>query len=144
MEAIRSKRTVAFAAVWTLKYFHENVQMVDTDAVAELELGMSDARDAATPAALHLAAAGALMLGEVDSAMDFISAAVSAQSSSVEFLAMQGWIQLKAASMPASHVSLDDANSTFVRALSLCAEEYVAFYGGRCFARLTVFVVQQT
>ena len=109
--------------MWTLKYFHEHVQMVDTDAVAELELSMSDARDAATPAALHLAAAGALMLGEVESALDFISGAVSAQSTSVEFLAMQGWIQLKAASDRATAVTLDDANSTFTKALSMCAEE---------------------
>jgi len=123
MESIRSKRTVAFAVVWTLKYFHEHVQMVDTDAVAELELGLSDARDAATPAALHLAAAGALMLGEVASALDFISAAIASQSSSVEFLAMQGWIQLKAAALRFSSVTLDDANSTFAKALSLCAEE---------------------
>lgn len=123
LEAIKSKRAVAYAAVWTLKFFHEHSTLPDMDAVAELELALADAREAATPGALHLAAMGALMLGEVSTAQDAIEAALAAQSGNAEFLSALGWVQLTAAAAESrSSDSLQSAAETFMQALSLGEE----------------------
>ncbi|CAE7571991.1 TTC21B [Symbiodinium sp. KB8] len=122
-KAIKSKRAVAYAAVWTLKFFHEHSTLPDMDAVAELELALADAREAATPGALHLAAMGALMLGEVSTAQDAIEAALAAQSGNAEFLSALGWVQLTAAAAESrSSDSLQSAAETFMQALSLGEE----------------------
>ena len=107
--------------MWTLKYFHEHSTLPDSDAVAELELALSGARESATPAAMHLAAVGALMLGDVTAAQDAAEAALSQQSSNVEFLAAAGWVQLTAATSGGGG-SLEEAAGTFMQAMSLATD----------------------
>ncbi|KAM4028837.1 tetratricopeptide repeat protein 21A isoform 2-T2 [Anomaloglossus baeobatrachus] len=94
LESIRGVPEVSLCAVMLLMYAHKKSEVVDRDAVSELETTLKETRRSAGAKALYYAGLLLWLLGRSDKAQEYVDRMLKMSNRSGEGLVLKGWLTL--------------------------------------------------
>ncbi|XP_069814949.1 tetratricopeptide repeat protein 21A isoform X2 [Dendropsophus ebraccatus] len=94
LESIRNVPEVSLCVIMLLMYAHKKSDVIDRDAVSELEAKLKETRKSAGPKALYYAGLLLWLLGRSDKAQEYIDRMLKMSHKSDEGLVMKGWLNL--------------------------------------------------
>ncbi|XP_069585880.1 tetratricopeptide repeat protein 21A isoform X1 [Ranitomeya imitator] len=94
LESIKDAPEVSLCAVMLLMYAHKKSEVVDRDAVSELEANLKETRRSAGARALYFAGLLLWLLGRSDKAQEYVDRMLKMSNRSGEGLVLKGWLNL--------------------------------------------------
>ncbi|XP_056375625.1 tetratricopeptide repeat protein 21A isoform X2 [Hyla sarda] len=94
LESIKDVPEVSICAIMLLLYAHKKSEVVDRDAVSELEAKLKETRRSAGPKALYYAGLLLWLLGRSDKAQEYVDRMLKMSNMSGEGLVLKGWLNL--------------------------------------------------
>ncbi|XP_075683454.1 tetratricopeptide repeat protein 21A [Rhinoderma darwinii] len=94
LESLKDVPEVSICAIMLLMYAHKKSEVIDRDAVSELEAKLKETRRSAGPKALYYAGLLLWLLGRSDKAQEYIDRMLKMSSRSGEGLVLKGWLNL--------------------------------------------------
>ncbi|XP_073437605.1 tetratricopeptide repeat protein 21A isoform X3 [Dendrobates tinctorius] len=94
LESIKDAPEVSLCAVMLLMYAHKKSEVVDRDAVSELEATLKETRRSAGAKALYFAGLLLWLLGRSDKAQEYVDRMLKMSNRSGEGLVLKGWLNL--------------------------------------------------
>ncbi|KAM3929225.1 tetratricopeptide repeat protein 21A [Leptodactylus fuscus] len=101
LESIKDVPEVSLCAIMLLMYAHKKSEVVDRDAVSDLEEKLKETRRSAGPKALYYAGLLLWLLGRSDKAQEYIDRMLKMSNRPAEGLVLKGWLSLTPGTSPA-------------------------------------------
>lgn len=94
LESIKDVPEVSLCAIMLLMYAHKKSEVIDRDAVSELEAKLKETRRSAGPKALYYAGLLLWLLGRSDKAQEYVDRMLKMSNRAGEGLVLKGWLNL--------------------------------------------------
>ncbi|XP_075068271.1 tetratricopeptide repeat protein 21A [Mixophyes fleayi] len=94
LESIKDVPEVSLCSLMSLIYAQKNSEIIDRDAISELERKLKQSRKSAGPKALYYAGLFLWVLGRSDKAQEYIDRMLKMSNKSSEGLVLKGWLHL--------------------------------------------------
>lgn len=96
VEMIQNRREISYAAITSLIYYHEHCRIVDRETVESLKMAADSAESTASDRDLLNASLFYLHINELKRASQTIMSVIEANPSSLNAIAIKGWVYLAA------------------------------------------------